>query len=171
MLVIGGENIYASCFFREQLLSQLLLLAESHFGWALFAVIPNNDKSFSSAEASRCALSIFPLLQFLLRYPAGAFSFSNMPLVLDTVHVTSFVQSRHCRWRTDSFTFVLVVSSIFAVYQVIFDYLFGKVWVDRCSKPQFLKQYNVSPFVSLTAVVYAFQSICSLCSTTLDLHF
>ena len=33
--------------------------------------------------------------------------------VLDTVHVTNFAQSRHCRWRTDSFTFVLVVSSIF----------------------------------------------------------
>ena len=33
--------------------------------------------------------------------------------VLDTVHVTNFVQSHHCRWRTDSFTFVRVVSSIF----------------------------------------------------------
>ena len=33
--------------------------------------------------------------------------------VLDTVHVTNFVQSHHCRWRTDSFTFALVVSSIF----------------------------------------------------------
>ena len=41
--------------------------------------------------------------------------------VLDTVHVTNFVQSHHCRWRTDSFTFVRVVSSIFAVYQVIYD--------------------------------------------------
>ena len=33
--------------------------------------------------------------------------------VLDTVHVTNFVQSHLCRWRTDSFTFVRVVSSIF----------------------------------------------------------
>ena len=33
--------------------------------------------------------------------------------VLDTVHVTNFVQSRHCTWRTDSFTFVRVVPSIF----------------------------------------------------------
>ena len=32
--------------------------------------------------------------------------------VLDTVHVTNFVQSHYCRWRTDSFTFVLVVSAI-----------------------------------------------------------
>ena len=80
MLVIGGKNIYTSCSFREQLLSQLLMLAESHFGWALLAGIPNNDKSFSSAEASLRALSIFPLLLFLLRYPAGASSFSNMPL-------------------------------------------------------------------------------------------
>ena len=33
---------------------------------------------------------------------------------LDTVHVTNFVQSRHCRWQTDSFsTSVRVVSSIF----------------------------------------------------------
>ena len=31
---------------------------------------------------------------------------------LDTVHVTNFVQSDHCRWRTDSFTFVRVVSAI-----------------------------------------------------------
>ena len=44
--------------------------------------------------------------------------------VLDTVHLTNFVQSRRCRWRTDSFTFVRVVSSIFTVYQVIYDYFF-----------------------------------------------
>ena len=124
MLAIGGKNIYASCSFREQLLSQLLPLVESHFGWALFAGIPNNDKSFSSAEASRRALSIFPLLLFLLRYPAGsqrvpsgfpagAFSFSNMPLVLDTVHVTNLSNHVIAGWRTDSFTFVLVVSSLF----------------------------------------------------------
>ena len=37
--------------------------------------------------------------------------------VLDTVHVTNFVQSRHCRWRTDSFTFVLVVSLIFFAFR------------------------------------------------------
>ena len=39
---------------------------------------------------------------------------------LDKVHVT-IVQSRHCRWQTDSFTFVRVVSPIFAIYQVIYD--------------------------------------------------
>ena len=33
-----------------------------------------------------------------------------LQVVLDTVHLTNFVQSRHCRWRTDSFTFL----SIFA---------------------------------------------------------
>ena len=61
--------------------------------------------------------------------------------------------------------------------------LFGKVWVDRCSKPQFLNQYNVclilyfvilhahNPFLYLRAIVYAFQSISSLCSTTADLNF
>ena len=38
---------------------------------------------------------------------------NNIQAVLDTVHVTNFVQSNHCRWRTDSFTFVRVVSSIF----------------------------------------------------------
>ena len=37
----------------------------------------------------------------------------SIQAVLDTVHVTNFVQSRHCRWRTDSFTFVRIVSSIF----------------------------------------------------------
>ena len=37
--------------------------------------------------------------------------------VLDTVHVTNFVQSRHCRWRTDSFSFVRVVSSIFFAFR------------------------------------------------------
>ena len=37
--------------------------------------------------------------------------------VLDTVHVTNFVQSRHCRWWTDSFTFVRVVSSIFFAFR------------------------------------------------------
>ena len=39
--------------------------------------------------------------------------YSLFQAVLDTVHVTNFVQSHHCRWRTDSFTFALVVSSIF----------------------------------------------------------
>ena len=37
--------------------------------------------------------------------------------VLDTVHVTNFVQSRYCRWRTDSFPFVRVVSSIFFAFR------------------------------------------------------
>ena len=37
--------------------------------------------------------------------------------VLDTVHVTNFVQSSHCRWRTDSFSFVRVVSSIFFAFR------------------------------------------------------
>ena len=37
--------------------------------------------------------------------------------VLDTVHVTNFVQSRHCRWRTDSFSFVRVGSSIFFAFR------------------------------------------------------
>ena len=40
-------------------------------------------------------------------------NFDKGQAVLDTVHVTNFVQSHHCRWRTDSFTFVRVVSSIF----------------------------------------------------------
>ena len=40
-------------------------------------------------------------------------SLNGNQAVLDTVHVTNFVQSHHCRWRTDSFTFVRVVSSIF----------------------------------------------------------
>ena len=37
--------------------------------------------------------------------------------VLDTVHVTNFVQSRQCRWRTDSFSFARVVSSIFFAFR------------------------------------------------------
>ena len=75
---------------------------------------------------------------------------------LDTVHVTNFVQSRLCRWRTDSFTFVRVVSSIFFDFRRLSSDLqlfFGKVWVDRCSKPQFLKQYNVCLF----SIAWAFQ--------------
>ena len=43
--------------------------------------------------------------------------FSTTQAVLDTVHVTNFVQSRHCRWWTDSFTFVRVVSSIFFAFR------------------------------------------------------
>ena len=38
--------------------------------------------------------------------------------------MTNFVQSCYCRWQTDSFTFVRVVSSIFsvfAIYQVIYN--------------------------------------------------
>ena len=54
-------------------------------------------------------------------YKSSFFSLENQPTcaqaVLDTVHVTNFVQSRHCRWRTDSFSFVRVVSSIFFAFR------------------------------------------------------
>ena len=53
-----------------------------------------------------------------------------LQVVLDTVHVTNFVQSRHCRWRTDSFTFLRVVSSIFFDFRRLSSDLqlfFGKV--------------------------------------------
>ena len=82
-------------------------------------------------------------LEFLLN---GSRPYSSLT-VLDTVHVSNFVQSRYCRWRTEFF-FTFVRSPFFFLrflpfikwFTIIF---FGKVWVDSCSKPQFLKQSKV----------------------------
>ena len=93
------------------------------------------------------ALDFRDLYRFLSKHK---FSSPCAQAVLDTVHVTNFVQSRYCRladWFfhlcAGSLFDFLRVSPFIKRFTIIF---FGKVWVDRCIKPQFLKRYNVCLF-------------------------
>ena len=60
-----------------------------------------------------CATWIKPTL-YCPDYTVMFYGQNCFSAVLDTVHVTNFVQSRYCRWRTDFFSLLCVVPSIFS---------------------------------------------------------